>query len=41
MKAYSNDLRERVTASCQRPGQYAVAVQFGVSLSFLAKRLRH
>ena len=42
MKAYSDDLRERVAAACQRPGQrqHAVAAQFGVSLSFVAKRLR-
>ena len=42
MKAYSDDLRERVAAACQRPGQrqHAVAAQFGVSLSFVAKLLR-
>lgn len=44
MKAYSDDLREKVTASCQRLGQrqrqHAMAAQFGVSLSFVAKRLR-
>jgi transposase len=42
MKAYSNDLREKIAAACQRPGQrqYAVAAQFGVSLSFVAKLLR-
>ena len=42
MKAYSDDLREKVAAACQRPGQrqHAVAAQFGVSLSFVAKRLR-
>ena len=42
MKAYSDDLREKVAAACQRPGQrqHAVAAQFGVSLSFVAKLLR-
>ena len=35
-------LREKVAAACQRPGQrqHAVAAQFGVSLSFVAKLLR-
>ncbi len=40
MKAYSSDLRERVVAAC-RTGltQPAVAAQFSVSLSFVAKLL--
>ena len=40
MKAYSSDLRERVAAAC-RTGltQPAVAAQFSVSLSFVAKLL--
>ena len=38
MKAYSLDLRERVVAACQAGGkQGAVAAQFSVSLSFVAK----
>ena len=43
MKAYSLDLRERVVAACQAGGkQQAVADQFRVSLSFVAKLLgRH
>ena len=42
MRAYSQDLREKIAAACQQPGrrQYAVAVQFGVSLSFVAKLMR-
>ena len=42
MRAYSDDLREKVATACQRPGQrqHAVAAQFGVSLSFVAKLLR-
>ena len=41
MKAYSLDLRERVVAACQAGGkQQAVADQFRVSLSFVAKLLR-
>ena len=42
MKAYSDDLREKVAAVCQRPWhrQHAVAAQFGVSLSFVVKLLR-
>jgi len=41
MKAYSLDLRERVVAACQAGGkQQAVADQFSVSLSFVAKLLR-
>ena len=40
MKAYSSDLRERMVVAC-RTGltQPAVAAQFSVSLSFLAKLL--
>ena len=43
MKAYSLDLRERVVAACQAgQQQQAVADQFSVSLSFVAKLLgRH
>ena len=39
MKAYSNDLRERVAAACAAPGatQTAVAVRFCVSVSFVEK----
>ena len=41
MKAYALDLRERVVAACQAGGkQEAVADQFSVSLSFVAKLLR-
>ena len=41
MQSYSLDLRERVVAACQAGGkQYAVAAQFSVSLSFVAKLLR-
>ena len=41
MKSYSLDLRERVVAACQAGGQQAaVARQFSVSLSFIAKLLR-
>jgi len=41
MKPYSLDLRERVVAACQAGGQQAaVADQFSVSLSFVAKLLR-
>ena len=39
MKAYSNDLRERVAAVCAVPGatQTAVATRFCVSVSFVEK----
>ena len=39
MKAYSNDLRERVAAACAAPGatQTAVATRFCVSVSFVKK----
>ena len=39
MKAYSNDLRERVAAACAEPGasQSAVAARFCVSVSFVEK----
>jgi transposase len=41
MKAYSLDLRERVVAACHTGlTQPAVAAQFSVSLSFVAKLLR-
>ena len=42
MKAYSLDLRERVAAAIQQPGRTigAVAAQFSVSASFVAKLLR-
>ena len=42
MKAYSLDLRERVAAACQQPGYTvgAVAAQFSVSVSFVAKLLQ-
>ena len=42
MKAYSLDLRERVAAACQQPGRTigAVAAQFSVSVSFVAKLLQ-
>lgn len=41
MKAYSLDLRGRVVAACQAgKKQAAVAEQFSVSLSFVAKLLR-
>ena len=41
MKAYSLDLRERVAAAYQQPGRTigAVAAQFSVSVSFVAKLL--
>lgn len=41
MKAYSDDLREKMAVACQRAGQrqHEVAAQFGVSLSFVAKLL--
>lgn len=41
MKAYSLDLRERVAAACAQPGRTigAVAAQFSVSISFVAKLL--
>ena len=37
MKAYSNDLQERVTAACTEPGatQRTVAARFCVSVSFV------
>lgn len=39
MKAYSNDLRERVAAACAEPGatQIAVVARFCVSVSFVEK----
>ena len=39
MKAYSNNLRERVAAACAAPGatQSAVAARFCVSVSFVEK----
>ena len=42
MKAYSQDLRERVTSACAEPGAkiYQVAVRFAVSLAFINKHLR-
>ena len=42
MKAYSQDLRERVAAACAEPGAkiYQVAARFCVSLSFTDKLLR-
>ncbi|WP_345236617.1 hypothetical protein [Hymenobacter saemangeumensis] len=42
MKAYSQDLRERVAAACAEPGAkiYQVAARFSVSLSFTDKLLR-
>ena len=42
MKAYSLDLRERVAAACAQPERTvsAVAVQFSVSVSFVAKLLQ-
>jgi len=42
MRAYSQDLREKIAAACQQPGRrhYAIAAQFGVSRSFVAKLLR-
>ena len=42
MRAYSLDLRERVSAACQPPGRTigAVAAQFSVSVSFVAKLLQ-
>ena len=42
MKAYSLDLRERVATACAQPGRTvgAVAAQFSVSVSFVAKLLR-
>ena len=41
VKAYSNDLRERVAAVCAVPGatQTAVAARFCVSVSFVEKLL--
>ncbi|MGI4735610.1 MAG: hypothetical protein ACRYG7_10570 [Janthinobacterium lividum] len=41
MKAYSNDLRERVAAACAVPGAkiYQVAASFSVSISFVDKLL--
>ena len=43
MKVYSLDLRERVAAACAQSGRIvgAVAAQFSVSVSFVAKLLRH
>ena len=42
MKAYSNDLRERVAAACAAPGAThpAVAARFCVSVSFVEKLLQ-
>ncbi len=42
MKAYSQDLRERVAAACAEPGAniHQVAARFAVSLSFTDKLLR-
>lgn len=42
MKAYSQDLRERVAAACAEPGAkiYEVAARFKVSLAFTNKLLR-
>lgn len=42
MKAYSQDLRERVAAACAEPGAKLVQVaqRFAVSLSFTTKLLR-
>lgn len=42
MKAYSQDLRERVAAACAEPGAKVtqVARRFAVSLSFTTKLLR-
>ncbi len=42
MKAYSNDLRERVAAACQQAGRTIgeVAAQFSVSDSFVRKLRR-
>lgn len=42
MKAYSQDLRERVAAACAEPGAKIcqVAIRFAVSLSFTNKLLR-
>lgn len=42
MKAYSNDLRERVAAACAEAGATnpAVAARFCVSVSFVAKLLQ-
>ncbi len=41
MKAYSQDLRERVAAACALPGAkiYQVAATFSVSISFVDKLL--
>ena len=41
--AYSPDLRERIAAASQQPGRTvgAVAAQFSVSVSFVAKLLQH
>ena len=43
MRAYSQDLRERVVAACQQPGRTIgqVAAQFSVSDSFVRKLRRH
>ena len=42
MNAYSLDLRERIAAACAEPGHTvgAVAAQFSVSVSFVAKPLQ-
>ncbi len=42
MKAYSQDLRERIVAACAEPGTkiYEVAARFQVSLAFTNKLLR-
>lgn len=41
MKAYSQDLRERVAAACAQPGAkiHEVAARFSVSISFVDKLL--
>ena len=43
MKAYSQDLFERVASACAGPGAkiYQVAVRFTISLAFTNKLLRH
>jgi len=42
MKAYSQDLRERVAAACAEPGAkvYRVAARFAVFVSFTTKLIR-
>ena len=43
MKAYSNDMRERVAVACAQAGRTIgeVAAQFSVSDSFVRKLRRH